>query len=135
MSESWGCEFLDDDNFGSQFDNTVGPGQDLRFLPMSLVAQATDKNYLVEIRNNDSEYIQEIASSIQAVGFLEAGILTYDHQSIRLSDGNHRFLAAEILGLKEFPVELVQVDTLKARSARINNFLNLILEMLIWQEK
>jgi hypothetical protein len=136
MSESWGCEFTDDGDYGKLLSRSedLFENDNLRFLPLEIVESALDKKYIAEIINKDMQYINELASSISSIGFKEPGVLTFDTQSIRLSDGNHRFIAAQILGLKKFPVILQEVDSLKASSGRISKFLNITLEIM-WQHQ
>ena len=128
----WGGEFVDDGSYGKLFlKETVVDGI---YLPIHIIEKTLDAKYIAEIYIKDIDYINELKSSISIVGILEPGTLTYDLTSVRLSDGNHRFLAAKHLGLDKFPVQLKRVDNLKSRSIKFEKLFIDLLE-LICQEK
>lgn len=129
---SWGCEFVEDGSYGSL--GNLTEIDRVLYLPLKIIQKTLDTKYIAEIIFKDKDYINELAYSIKMNGIFEPGKLTYDEHSVRLSDGNHRFLAAEIIGLKKFPVRVVKVDNLKARSVRFADLFTEILESL-WQEK
>ena len=131
--DCWGSEFLDDGNYGHDI-RIYNNSNNLKYLPISLIEKAIDKKYIAEIVMKDKSYINELIYSISQNGILEPGKLTYDDQKIRLSDGNHRFLAAKELDLKMFPVELVRVDNIKKSSVRFSEIFPELME-LIWLEK
>jgi hypothetical protein len=130
---SWGCEFFDDGQFGRP---TTGENNNTNIiiLPIHIIEKTIDNKYMSEIIFKDKDYINELTYSISINGIFEPGTLTYDNEKIRLSDGNHRYLAAKNLGLKNFPVKVVQVDKIKAGSIRFSDLFPDILELL-WQER
>jgi hypothetical protein len=130
---SWGCEFVDDGKFGNQSDFKINYSN-IIILPINLIEKTLDKKYIAEIIFKDKDYINELSYSINMNGIFEPGTLTYDNEKVRLSDGNHRFIAAKNLGLKNFPVTVVEVDKIKAGSVRLADLFPDILELL-WQEK
>ena len=58
MSESWGCEFTDDGDYGKLLSRSedLFENDNLRFLPLEIVESALDKKYIAEIINNLSDY-------------------------------------------------------------------------------
>jgi hypothetical protein len=128
-----GCEFIDDGYYGNisiVSSNVLKP----IYLPMFIISKTLDRKYIAEIKTKDKQYIDELAYSIKMNGIFEPGKLTFDDTNVRLSDGNHRFLASEIVGLKLFPVHVAKVDKLKSGSVRFVDLFPDILEFL-WQEK
>jgi hypothetical protein len=131
--EHWGSEFSDDGFYGLAA--PLKSKQDSRhYIPMTLIEKTIDSKYIAEIVYKDRNYIRELAISIKDNGIITPGKLTYDNNSVRLSDGNHRFLAAKQIGLTKFPVEIVRVDKHKARSVDLSELFPELME-LIWQEK
>jgi hypothetical protein len=129
----FGCEFIDDGSYGSK-SRVIDYGEKPIYLPIKIIEKTIDKKYIAEIIFKDKDYINELSYSININGIFEPGILTYDNEKIRLSDGNHRYLAAKNLNLQLFPVKVVQVDKIKAGSVRFADLFTEILEFL-WQEK
>jgi len=133
MFDCWGSEFLDDGNYGHSVSIHTS-SNNLKYVPISLIEKATDKKYIAEIVFKDREYIEELIYSINDNGIMNPGKLTFDNEKIRLTDGNHRFLAAKQLGLKTFPVEIIRVDNIKKSSVRFSEIFPELME-LIWLEK
>jgi len=131
--EYWGSEFSDDGLYGLVVPSK-SKQESKHYIPMSLIEKTIDSKYIAEIVYKDRNYIQKLAISIETNGIINPGKLTYDNNSVRLSDGNHRFLAAKQLGLTKFPVEIVRVDKHKARSLDLSELFPELME-LIWQEK
>jgi len=121
----WGSEFIEDGNYGSCNEPFFSS---LKYLPIELVIYVADQSYLSQIYLRDKEHIDDLIASIQANGFINSGLINYDQTSVRLTDGNHRLVAAQHLGLEYFPVEIHQVDEIKVRSVRLYNFFQKILE-------
>ena len=126
----WGSEFIDDGNFGA----IKEVFSSLKYLPLDLVVYVADQSYLGQIWLRDKEHIENLIASIQANGFEKPGLIDFDNTSVRLTDGNHRLVAAQHLGLQYFPVELRQVDEIKVRSVRLYNFFQKLLESQ-WQDQ
>jgi len=129
--ENWGSEFFDDGYYGKQ--TITQKISKLKYLPLSLVEKMLDRKYIAEI-SLDQSYINELAASIKIYGIKNPGKITFDDQKVRLSDGNHRFLAAQQLGLRDFPVEISRVDRIKRPSIMLSELLPELLELL-WLEK
>jgi hypothetical protein len=134
VSESWGCEFFDDGIFGRQKPKQVQRiNHDFMYIPIEIVEWATDPVYLSEISLLDEDIIQDLVNSIGSIGFLEPGKIVISSERIRLQDGNHRFLAAQRLGIKSFPIEIVATDAhIKTKSKKLSEFTKLVMEK-IWQ--
>lgn len=128
--DNWGCEFSDDGNYGSLNVVKIFLRKEL---PLFLVERMIDRKYIAEIMTEISQ-INELIQSIKIHGIINPGIITFDDQKARLSDGNHRFLAAKQLGLRSFPVEIVRVDKIKKPSIMLAELFPELLE-LVWQEK
>lgn len=102
----WGCEFLDLEDYRSPdlIDNDV-----LR-LPMEFIAKTIDPLYTEGLKKNNLLYIQELAADIREHGIRQPGTLYISPSKIKLQDGNHRYLAADILKLSLFPVVIKYTD-------------------------
>ena len=129
--ENWGSEFFDDGNYGKKI--VTRQISELNYLPLKLVEKMLDRKYIAEIIL-DQKYINELVASIKIYGIKNPGKITFDDQRVRLSDGNHRFLAAQQLGLRDFPVEISRVDRIKRPSIMLSELLPELLELL-WLEK
>ena len=129
--ENWGSEFFDDGSYGKKI--VTRQISELNYLPLKLVERMVDRKYIAEIIL-DQEYINELVAYIKIYGIKNPGKVTFDDQRVRLSDGNHRFLAAQQLGLRDFPVEISRVDRIKRPSIMLSELLPELLELL-WLEK
>lgn len=117
--DAWGCEFVDD---GYQSDNPPPPYYSNVFLmPMNILKEIVDLRYLKEIGVRDKLQIQALTADVAQRGIIEPGHLVYDDRSVRLQDGNHRYLAAKALQLPEFPVVLIRVSKISAPGASVES--------------
>lgn len=123
--DAWGCEYLD------QYNNTPPPPtvhSNTFLVPMHILASVVDVKYLKEISTKDKAQIQALTADVAQRGILEPGKLVYDNSTVRLQDGNHRYLAAKALQLPEFPVTLLRVSKITAPGASLESvFLHLVL--------
>jgi hypothetical protein len=130
MSYSWGCEFVDDGMYGTV---CVSRFRD-HGIPISIVEMLVDQAYIQQIFLTDREHIDQLVSSMQVYGVKVPVSIIFDNENVRLQDGNHRFLAARHLGLKYLPANLVYVENIKARSVKLKNFVQKLMEEK-WLEK
>ena len=97
---NWGCEFLDLENV-QPFDRPRNA--DWTYIPMVNMEDLVSRNYMNNI-SPKVERIQNLANDIALNGLKNPGVLTVSNIGVCLTDGNHRYLAFKLLGLKEFPV-------------------------------
>lgn len=113
----WGSEFCDDGAYGKSYSSnetkTLFAESDL-LVPLTLLDRIVDPSYINEIRVRDSDRLQGITSSMSINGQKETGTLTYDSKSIRLKNGNHRYLAARALGWTHLRLRLRRVSHIAA---------------------
>lgn len=104
MSDTWGCEFLDlwepePFSYHGKYPHAV-------WLPVSFIQRITDTLYQGQISAANDEKLRTLAEDINRNGLQEPGLIIYNEVSIKLQDGNHRFLAcARYLGWEKFWVE------------------------------
>lgn len=107
--ESWGSEFFDDGAYGAEYAPSLFPETEM-LIPITLLDKIVDKGYIAEIMVRDNAALQGLTSSMSINGQIEAGTLTYDNKTIRLKNGNHRYLAAKALGWKVLRLRLRRVN-------------------------
>lgn len=114
--ESWGCEFVEDNGTTQRPDFPIVETS-IVYVSMDMLEQIVDTRYLKEIGSKDKAQVQALTVDIARRGILYPGTLVYDNKKIRLQDGNHRYLAARALGLRDFPVQLRRVSRISAPGA------------------
>ena len=117
--EAWGCEYVDDGSFGVALARP-SMSQYLQ-IPMDLLHRIVDKRYIQEITVRDAKRLIGLKNSIQTNGLQHPGKLVYDRATLRLQDGNHRYICASQLQWEYFPVELVRVDNIRAPGMAIES--------------
>lgn len=131
ICSSFGCEFIDDGDFGKEPPSSLPQIKNPYFhVPIFIIEKTLDQKYVATILTKDIEYIKELSYSIKKIGIQKPGLITFDENKIRLSDGNHRFLAAKMAGLQEFPVEIRKVDKIKTRSVNFSEIFPHLLELI-----
>lgn len=100
-------------------------------LPLDVVELMTDPSYLFKIEKSD--YLTSLLEDIAVNGILRPGIITLGPSSASLSDGNHRFLCAKMLGLKEYPATIrVAEKSGSVRGGSYKSIMPIILERARW---
>lgn len=107
--ESWGSEFFDDGAYGAKYAPSSFPETEM-LIPISFLDKIVDKTYIAEITVRDKTSLQGLISSMSINGQIETGTLTYDSKTIRLKNGNHRYIAAKALGWKFLRLRLRRVN-------------------------
>ena len=139
MMDSWGCEFLDDGNHGSlPFVNNIKIVNHIKiveevkssffYVPMDLIDKMIDKPYIGQIMVRDIDSIRALANSIYDIGLQNPGEIVTDGSKIRLQEGNHRYCAFKLLGIKEFPVILKKCRKISGQAISMTRFLEWYLE-------
>lgn len=103
---NWGCEFLDLELYKEPVETT----SKVIYLPLEFIARTIDPLYAEEIRRKNFLYIEELTRDIAEHGIREPGTLVISPMRIKLQDGNHRYLSADALKLKRFPVVTEYTD-------------------------
>lgn len=101
--ETWGCEFLD--TAEPEPFNVHGKYPHAVWLPASFIQRITDTVYQGQITAANQDKVHELAENINRLGLQEPGLVIYNEVNIKLQDGNHRFLATQLLGWDKFWVE------------------------------
>jgi hypothetical protein len=126
--DTWGCEFLDQNN------NQPPPKLDTGFvyqIPMRLMADLVDDRYQKEIRIRDKIQLQALTADIARRGIVTPATMHYSDKYVRLFDGNHRYLCAKTLGLENFPVVFVHVPKMQNKTgSTLFDAFNVLLEQL-----
>ncbi len=122
---NWGCEFLEDGNFG-RLHNTEP--RHLTYLPIDLLLRIADPRLIQEARLR-TEKITKLTSEIQAQGLLVPGTCYMDSTTLRYQDGYHRLTACLNLGYQEFPVEIIPATSkINARGLPLNELATLLIQ-------
>jgi len=124
--ETWGCEFLDDGNFGrvKKTESTNG-----LYLPIEFVHQIADQRLVAEARL-DFEACETLRASIGANGLQVPGVCYIDESNLRFQDGYHRLVACTDLGYLTFPVLVIESPGIKAKSMKLKPLVVQLLETL-----
>ena len=132
--EYWGCEFLGEDHFPHR--QILAPSRvkseekgEYLMVSMELLALIVNTTYIKEISTRDSAQIKNLAKDIGENGILKPGTIVYDKMNVSLQDGNHRYVAARMLNLTEFPVVLTKVEKIRTGKRIESIFLLLINEV------
>lgn len=124
---NWGCEFLEDGDFGAHYQSE--PRHSI-YLPIDLLLKIADPRLIQEARLR-TEKISELTSDIQARGLLVPGTCYMDARTIRYQDGYHRLTACLNLGYLEFPIEIIQVSSkINARGLALNDLVERLFDKL-----
>lgn len=102
----WGCEYLDLE----EYKEPVETVSNVLYLPLEFVKRTRDALYTEELLKKNFLYIQTLVGDIAARGIQMPGTLVISPMKIKLQDGNHRSIAADILKLSHFPVVIQYTD-------------------------
>jgi len=100
---SHGCEFLD---LPYLIPETTGilSGPKIYYLPVSFIEKTLDEQYIRGLEDKEWEYLSNLETDIRLWGLHRPGKLTISLTTVKLQDGNHRFICARRLGHTTFPV-------------------------------
>lgn len=110
-----------------------------------IVVVPIDNLKVIEIQRKPSEYhIKRLAESIRKIGFITPLITIKENNQFTIIDGQHRFLAAKELGIKELPCivipnkyanELMELNVEKTMSLKEKCYVALNVYRIIMEEK
>lgn len=122
MTEYWGCEFLDIENY-------VPPVEKFKTLPIAIIRKVVDPSRKAEILAREKEYIDALLKDIRQNGLKQPVEITIAPNGTSLTEGNHRFICLELLQKEEIPVIIkTQEEQLKQGGISTYEFIKFILD-------